>query len=133
MQELKKLLIILLTLGLFLQSTSQLWIVSGFMINRDFIAKTSCEKRADPESSCNGACQLKKKIKADTEQQENGNNNAKQKEVNLFLGHYFKINTESNVVATVCDNIYPKAKKEQLCSEYFSSIFHPPAVVVYSI
>lgn len=44
-------------------------VYTSWQINRDFIAKTSCENRFDPSSDCEGKCQLQKQLKK-TENQE---------------------------------------------------------------
>jgi len=127
---LKRIIVILLLAGFFLQSTSQLWIVGSFFANRDYIARTSCENRSKPESGCNGACQLKKKIKQDQEQQEKKGPDAKQKEINLFFAHNFiKVNNTPAFVPELSKD-YPLRYSAPICSGHSPSIFHPPAALV---
>lgn len=59
----KKIVVILLTLLVFLQPLSKVWIFVSFKINQDYIAKNLCENRAKPILKCNGKCQLMKKLK----------------------------------------------------------------------
>ena len=59
----KKILVILLTLLVFIQPLSKVWIFVSFKINQDYIAKNLCENRAKPILKCNGKCQLMKKLK----------------------------------------------------------------------
>lgn len=126
----KRIIVILLLIGFFFQSTSQLWIVGSFIANRDYIARTSCENRAKPASGCNGACQLKKKIKQDQEQQEKKGPDAKQKEVNLFFVSNFIKAYHTPVFTPELSRNYPLSGSDPIYSGYFQSIFHPPAALV---
>ena len=63
MSELKKILIILLTLFIFLQPFCKAWVFISFKINQDFIAKNLCENRTKPSLHCDGKCHLMKKLK----------------------------------------------------------------------
>lgn len=126
----KRIIVILLLIGFFFQSTSQLWIVGSFFANRDYIARTSCENRTKPASGCNGACQLKKKIKADQEQQEKKGPDAKQKEINLFFScNIIKVNN-TTVFTPELSRDYPLRASEPIYPGYFQSVFHPPAISV---
>lgn len=58
-------------------------ILTGFYINRDYIAKTQCENRF-AKSSCKGQCVLMKKIR-EKEEKEQKNTESKIKEVQLFV------------------------------------------------
>lgn len=126
----KRIVVILLLIGFLFQSTSQLWIVGSFMANRDYIARTSCENRAKPASGCNGACQLKKKIKQDQEQQEKKGPDAKQKEVNLFFACNFIKAYPTPVFTPELSRSYPLRESDPIYSGYLQSIFHPPAALV---
>lgn len=117
-------------IGFFFQSTSQLWIVGSFMANRDYIARTSCENRAKPASGCNGACQLKKKIKQDQEQQEKKGPDAKQKEVSLFFASNVIKAYSTPVFTPELSRNYPLRDSDPIRSGYLHTIFHPPAALV---
>ena len=126
----KRIIVILLLTGFFLQSTSQLWIVGSFFANRDYIARTSCENRAKPESGCNGACQLKKKIKEDQEQQEKKGPDAKQKEITLFFVSNFIKVYNTTLFTPELSGSYPLSNSTPIYAGYSRSVFHPPAALV---
>lgn len=104
--------------------------MGNFLVNRDYIAKTSCEQRANTQSNCNGSCQLKKKIKEDAEQQEAGNSNNKQKEANLFCVHYFQFRSDNELISDCTPIVYPKAPSNRILSAFIADIFHPPSALV---
>jgi len=105
--------------------------VGSFIANRDYIARTSCENKTKPASGCNGACQLKKKIKQDQEQQEKKGPDAKQKEVNLFFaGNFIKVYNNTTVFTPQLLRNYPLRDSTPIYSGYSRSVFHPPAALV---
>lgn len=126
----KRIVVILLLIGFFFQSTSQLWIVGSFFANRDYIARTSCENRDKPASGCNGACQLKKKIKEDQEQQEKKGPDAKQKEITLFFVSNFIKVYNTTLFTPELSGSYPLSNSTPIYAGYSRSVFHPPAALV---
>ena len=58
----KKTAVYFLLILFVIQSTSNLWIISSFYINRDYIAKELCINRFDKMPVCKGICYLEKKI-----------------------------------------------------------------------
>lgn len=126
----KKVIVLFMLLLILVQSTSQLWITISFFINQDYIARVLCINRDKPESGCNGACQLKKQIEKDKENQEQSNIDIKVKEVLVYIP----------VVAPQVQSAYTFELTEKTFSSiYFTSylpeghlhsIFHPPASFV---
>lgn len=126
----KKVIVLFMLLLIFVQSTSQLWITISFFINQDYIARVLCINRDKPESGCNGACQLKKQIEKDKENQEQSNIDIKVKEVLVYIP----------VVAPQVQSAYTfELTEKKFSSIYFKSylpeghlhsIFHPPASFV---
>src|SRR5688500_2940830 len=47
------------------QTFSKWFMVAGYTMNKDFIAKNLCENRDKPKLLCNGKCQLAKKMAAE--------------------------------------------------------------------
>ncbi len=76
----KKALIILLTLLIFLQPFSKIWIVVYFKIHQESIAKTLCVKKEIKGNTCQGKCHLKKQIdNSDQKEQKQIPTNTKEK------------------------------------------------------
>ncbi|MBE7176241.1 MAG: hypothetical protein INR69_07565 [Mucilaginibacter polytrichastri] len=56
------------------------FVVAGFELNRDYIAKNLCENRNRPELHCNGRCVLAKKMKqAEQKEHKEEQNNQRQR------------------------------------------------------
>lgn len=66
----KQLSLYLLALLMLCQSITTVWIVAGFHVNRDFIAKNQCENRFITTSPCKGQCVLMKKLKDQQEKEQ---------------------------------------------------------------
>lgn len=126
----KKVIVLFMLLIILVQSTSQLWITISFFINQDYIARVLCINRDKPESGCNGACQLKKQIEKDKENQDQSNIDTKVKEVLVYIpvaipqvqSAYTFEWTEKTF-----SNIYFTS---YLPEGHLHSIFHPPASFV---
>ena len=122
----KKILVILLTLLVFLQPLSKVWIFVSFKINQDYIAKNLCENRAKPILKCNGKCQLMKKLKqADKEEEKQTPQTIKEKVEELYCLNQSNFNVSQKLDFEV--------KKQSLFgytfqnySSFQSTLFRPP-------
>ena len=120
----KKVLVILFTLLIFLQPLSKMWIFVSFKINQNYIAKNLCDNRAKPTMHCHGKCHLMKKLKqADKEEQKP--QTIKEKSEMLYC------NNPTNF--SLCGQIYFVDNKQsffdykfQYSSSYLKDIFRPP-------
>jgi hypothetical protein len=63
---------ILIVLGLAMQVSFKLAVCFNFTINRTKIVKEFCENKAKPAMKCNGKCHLKKILKVQDEDQQQG-------------------------------------------------------------
>jgi len=125
---LKKIISILLIAALLLQTTSQLWILASFYINRNYIAANLCINRFDQIPVCKGSCYLEKQINESNKQQQEKLPELKLKEITLFCS--------SHTIAVPC----PKngADEPSLClykspspqSQFLQAVFRPPCLVV---
>jgi hypothetical protein len=112
-----------------LQLGSRLYVIVDFKLNQDYIAENLCEKKDEPESCCEGSCQLSKELNKIEESEEQGplnnDNQKKQKteEFPLFISD-IKQHEDLNM-----DEIQILEWKVVPCSSgFYSEIFHPPAV-----
>ena len=55
-------LIILMTVALMINALSFVFIYASFKIHQDYIAANLCVKKEEPVNTCQGHCQLKKKM-----------------------------------------------------------------------
>lgn len=102
------------------------WTLGGFYLNRDFIASNLCENRDKPKSGCQGACQLKKKLKENQEDSEKSGTELKQKETNLLVARPFRV-PELPVVVAEDPRSYNSRYRLLIPQDFVASIFHPPA------
>ena len=124
----KNIVVIFLSLLIFLQPFSKVWIYVSFKINQDYIAKNLCENIAEPKMLCNGKCQLMKKLKqADKEEQKQLPQTLKDKSEVLYCHNLTN--------SSICRQIYFADKKQsffdykfQYSSSYHTNIFRPPKI-----
>lgn len=120
----KKTAVYFLLILFVIQSTSNLWIISSFYINRDYIAKELCINRFDKIPVCKGICYLEKKI-SDNEKKEQKIPNVKEKEIQLYFYQQESIEfskksiVENSKVASI-------QKDSNIKNTFLYSIFHPP-------
>lgn len=112
---------------IFLGSFNEAAVYVVFKMNQSYIAKNLCMERDNPESTCKGCCQLKKKIDQTRQQEQNMPVSQKQqKEIsaisfylsNLTLSSFLDQMKPHNSICTFYNNHYA-----------FLSIhdfFHPP-------
>jgi hypothetical protein len=77
-------ILILLFVGLLLQSFSKSLIMLEFRVNRDYIAEVLCVNKDKPQLQCNGKCHLKKQLEKDNEPARNGTSAKERYEV-IFI------------------------------------------------
>lgn len=120
----KKIVIYFLLLLFVFQSTSNLWIVSSFYINRDYIAKELCINRFDKVPICKGVCFLEKKISAN-EKKEQKIPNVKEKEIQLYFSPETTF-TYHLIVPIASSKTVVVKQNDSIKSLFLYSIFHPP-------
>ena len=122
----KKILVILLTLLVFLQPLSKVWIFVSFKINQDYIAKNLCENRAKPILKCKGKCQLMKKLKqADKEEEKQTPQTIKEKLEVLYCHNQANFNVNQKLYFEVKKQSF-FCYKFQNYSSFQSTLFRPP-------
>jgi hypothetical protein len=122
--RMKKLFSYLLLISFVFQSTSQLWIITNFYIQRDFIAKNLCVKKEIKKNDCQGQCHLKKQLHEEEKKQEQQLPDLKQKEVQLYITNSFEFGLKPTY-HTHSEKI-PATDENLILSEFIFSVFHPP-------
>ncbi|WP_294074191.1 hypothetical protein [Winogradskyella sp.] len=87
-----KLTALLLTFILLANNINNVIIVTDFVINQDFIAKTLCIQKEE-QKGCNGKCQLKKELTESNSKQNSNNTIPEQNRIRLDL---FVVNSITN-------------------------------------
>ncbi len=116
--------IVFLAVVLF-QSTSKLWILTAFYLNRDYISTTICINRFDAMPICKGQCYLDKELKAQEKQEQNFPD-LKQKEVPLFYQDQEVAGFRNAEVYTMAP--HPIYKGAIYATAFHASVFHPPPI-----
>lgn len=122
---LKNLLALILALLVLVQPFREIWIYVYFKINQDYIAKTLCVKREIKNNTCQGNCQLMKKL-AKTEKEENPSipQVRERAEVQIFCSN--QPQAEANTRLNSASSLLFKEPDNSYLSRYVPCIFHPP-------
>ncbi|OQP52796.1 hypothetical protein A4H97_24150 [Niastella yeongjuensis] len=121
----KHVAIILVFLGLLVQSFNKLFIVLDLQLNSSFIAKNLCENRDKPQMHCNGKCH---RIKVMKQEQKKDQDNPERKAENKFELICFAQQQAKLVPAFNYTTIYYPRLKETIYSGFSTTAFHPPQV-----
>ncbi len=85
----RKIISTVLILSIFAQPIIQGWLISSFIINRDFIIQVFCEKPTQPITVCGGVCYLKKQL-SKTKNEHEGPLSEKTEKIEII--YFFKEN-----------------------------------------
>lgn len=107
------------------QSSSTLWIMASFYVQRDYISKNLCVNRFDAIPVCKGQCYLTKQLK-ENEKKEQNLPDLKQKEIQLFYLNNLSFAFPKTIFEERLYNLH--YRDNFLSSEYLFSIFHPPQI-----
>lgn len=81
----RNVIVISLVIAFLIQSFSKLTVALGYELNKEYIAQSLCENRANLSLNCNGKCHLKKSMKDDDGNQNMPSKQFKEFEILLFL------------------------------------------------
>lgn len=110
-----------------MQTTSQLWILLAFNINRDYIAANLCINRFDRISVCKGSCYLEDRLSKNNQKPEQYPD-LKQKEITLFCQLMPALRREIPELSLL--PCYFARDDRRFSSPFLQSIFHPPSTTV---
>lgn len=119
----KRIVAIFFLITFVFQSTSTLWIMASFYVQRDYISKNLCVNRFDAIPVCKGQCYLNKQLK-ENEKKEQNLPDLKQKEIQLFVQNNLSFEFTKTIFEERLNTLH--TKDNFLSSEYLFSIFHPP-------
>ena len=119
---------LILTLVLMANNINTIFIVTDFVINQDFIAKTLCIQKEE-QKGCNGKCQLNKQLKEVNNQSDNQPLQIKNR---IELSYFILTKKESSVIS---EYLFPNFSKKNFTHhqdviplELTYKITHPPQV-----
>lgn len=119
----KRILTLLLILGIAAQPCCKLFIVAGYLLNKEYITLNFCENKTKSEMHCNGKCHLNKQLVA---QEKNENSEkAPLKEIKEILPFTPTVkNNLGNLVPTQ-NAVFGKLLSPKPTS-FITSPFRPP-------
>lgn len=121
----KKFVTYILLIGFITQSFSQLWVITSFYINRDYIAENVCINRFEAIPVCKGQCFLDEKLKENENKQEQRLPDLKQNQIQLFQPvDFFSFDFQINIIYK--EMTYGVLDQHFNTSEFSLSIFQPP-------
>ncbi len=95
-----------------------------YAVNYDFISKILCINKDKPKLSCNGKCQLMKKLK-EQQQEENSSLRISLEEYPIGFVNLLKVN-KTNYIFKKENTLF--LYKQNYHYLYNKEVFHPPAV-----
>lgn len=122
---LKYVALILVFLGLLVQSFNKLFIVLDFRLNRSYIARNLCVNRDKPQMHCNGKCHFMKVMKQEQKKDQDNPEHRADNKFELICTDYSQTKLHPVVTRTKCS--YPRIK-ETIYSGFSTASFHPPQV-----
>jgi hypothetical protein len=120
---LKYVALILVFLGLLVQSFNKLFIVLDFQLNRNYIAQNLCENRNKPQMHCNGKCHMMKVMKQEQKKDQDSPERKAENKFELICADYQQ--TKLNPAITITAISYPHIE-EVIYTGFSSTFFHPP-------
>jgi len=118
----KKISAYIFFIALVCQTFSQVFVVSNFLINRDYIAANLCENIDKPELECHGSCFLDKELEKDTERK--SDEESSKFEV-LVAGSIEEVNVSISKPIRHKKEFFNAISEAEL-NGIHKSIFHPP-------
>lgn len=122
----KKLVAILIIIGVLLQSLSTVVILAQYMANKDYIAKNLCENRDKPQMHCDGKCCLKKKLAKEAKQNAPTPRNQKNQQIVTLFFSENKLNFQLHSFFAAAKTYF--SYNELATANFHHSVFHPPTV-----
>ena len=111
-----------LAFAVLLQTAEKIIVITGYEINKEYIAKNLCENIDKLQMHCNGKCHLNKQLRETEKKEKTPLNTGKEKnEIQFF---YEASLLEPATISTVKKFISYYLLKET--STMLSSVFHPP-------
>jgi len=128
---LKKIVSILLIVAFALHTTSELWIIVSFQLNREYIAEHLCINRLENIPLCRGACYLQKQF-TNNETQQNKLTDLKLKETVWFC-EIPAIAVPTPPISYSNTVVYSPAKNEALLPAFLDTPLKPPTKLVFEV
>lgn len=119
----KRAFVLFFLMAFVFQSTSSLWVITSFYIQREYISQNLCVNRFEAISVCKGQCFLTKQIN-ENQCKEQSKSVIKQQEVQLFFQE-FKSALLPKLDCFEIFKLFPLKDKSPM-RDFIFSIFHPP-------
>lgn len=126
-KTLRNILTLILSLSLLLNILNQAIVYYSFLLQREYIVKNLCVERNSEKNTCQGCCQLEKKLK-EAEPEKSSDipyPESKVKEITIFP--FEPIQRSNCKPAQITAAINPYIFEYQFL--FYPSIFHPPRFI----
>jgi len=127
-KQLKRVIIIALSILILSPSFGSLFVYASFKINQKEIAKTICVQRKQAFNSCNGRCELQKSIKKYSDNERKMQDSLKDKLELVYVQNSAEINFSVVPVIESKDNSSILFDKKPIAASNLT--FHPPLYTV---
>ncbi|WP_242502545.1 hypothetical protein [Flavobacterium anhuiense] len=127
-KQLKRVIIIALSILILSPSFGSLFVYASFKINQKEIAKTICVQRKQAFNSCNGRCELQKSIKKYSDNERKMQDSLKDKLELVYVQNTAEINFSLIPVIESKENTSILFEKKPIGASNLT--FHPPLYIV---
>ncbi|SMO45985.1 hypothetical protein [Flavobacterium nitrogenifigens] len=127
-KQLKRVIIIALSILILSPSFGSLFVYASFKINQKEIAKTICVQRKQAFNSCNGRCELQKSIKKYSDNERKMQDSLKDKLELVYVQNTAEINFSVIPVIESKENTSILSVKKPIGASNLT--FHPPLYIV---
>ncbi|KAF2338403.1 hypothetical protein DMB71_20480 [Flavobacterium tistrianum] len=127
-KQLKRVIIIALSILILSPSFGSLFVYASFKINQKEIAKTICVQRKQAFNSCNGRCELQKSIKKYSDNERKMQDSLKDKLELVYIQNSAEINFRVIPVIESKENSSILFEKKPIGASNLT--FHPPLYTV---
>lgn len=127
-KQLKRVIIIALSILILSPSFGSLLVYASFKINQKEIAKTICVQRKQAFNSCNGRCELQKSIKKYSDNERKMQDSLKDKLELVYVQNTAEINFSLIPVIESKENTSILFEKKPIGASNLT--FHPPLYIV---
>ena len=125
-KQLKRLIIIVLSILILSPSFGSLFVYASFKINQKEIAKTICVQRKLSFNSCNGRCELQKSIKKYSDNERKMQDSLKDKLELVYVQSASEVNFDIVPFIDSKENTFILFEKKPIKASNLT--FHPPLV-----
>ena len=109
-----------------LQAFSNVLVVTGYELNKDYIARNLCVNRDKPKMHCNGCCHLKKELAQNEKQDQAPSNGNKKSETEIVIIQHRHQGVAFALTLVAVLHFEPRSL---IPNDHTETVFQPPGFV----